>query len=520
LIDAATDEHLWADTYDRRLTASNIFAIQTEIATAIADALRATLSPEERDRLASVPTENLAAYEAYLLGRQRFAKLTGGSVAEAVDYFEQAIELDPNFALAHVDLANSHLFQIDYGGLPKDKMIAKAEPLIERALELDDRSGEAHAVLGFIQVERGELEGAEAAYQRALELNPNYAWAYDLYGVLLQDGLGRPEEALALHKKAVELNPLSTYSINQVGLALAALGRFDEGLTWLEKAFEVDPGYSFTLWCIGRHHWLISGDYGEAVRWFRKAISVDPDELWSPAHLGDLFMDLGDPDRAEYWVRRSIEVGPESWVANHSMQRLQLYLGDEVAALEFGRKADEIGRAWETVFSFQLIADQELRAGQYSEARALYEKGYPELLGEAAPNVDYRNHRAAIGLASVLFKTGEQEQANLLLNRSFQRIQILPRLNWNGYGIADVQIYALRGEKQKALSALRQAIDEGWRVGPFFLKQDPTLESLHDEPEYQAMVAEIETDMAEQLARVREMERNGELEPIPELVAE
>ncbi len=116
--------------------------------------------------------------------------------------------------------------------------------------------------------------------------------------------------------------------------------------------------------------------------------------------------------------------------------------------------------------------------------------------------------------------TNEQVRADLLLERSLQSIETVPRLGSDGYGIADVKIYALRGEKQKALSALRQAIDEGWRtLWWYFLKQDPTLESLHDEPEFQAMVAEIEADMAAQLARVREMERNGELEPIPEISA-
>ena len=98
-------------------------------------------------------------------------------------------------------------------------------------------------------------------------------------------------------------------------------------------------------------------------------------------------------------------------------------------------------------------------------------------------------------------------------------IQTIPRLGF-GYWIADVRIYALQGEKRKTLSALRQAIDQGWRgLWWYFLRQDPNLESLHGEPEYQAMVAEIEADMAEQLARVREMERNGELEPIPEVSA-
>jgi hypothetical protein len=160
-------------------------------------------------------------------------------------------------------------------------------------------------------------------------------------------------------------------------------------------------------------------------------------------------------------------------------------------------------------------------AGRYLEARAAIEKIAPELLNEDFPRVESKNYQAAIDLALILSETGEPERADWLLESSLQYIQRNPRLGVYGDRIADVQIYALQGDKQKASSALRQAIDEGWRDSWwYFLKYDPTLESLHDEPEFQAMVAEIEADMAAQLARVREMERNGELEPIPELAAE
>ena len=522
LIDCQTEAHLWAETYDRELTAANIFSIQSEIAKTVADALRATLSPEEQDQLATVPTENLAAYEAYILGKQRMAKLTSAALAEAVDYFQQAIELDPNFALAYVELANSYLFQVGFSGFPQDEMIAKAEPLIEKALELDDRSGEAHAVLARIQRARADYEGAEATFQRALRLNPNSVAIYDAYADFLRDTLGRHEEALALHRKIVELNPLSADALNGVGQDLAALGRFDEALSWNEKSFEVDPGYSLNLWSIGCHHWLISGEYGEAVRWLRRAIAADPGDPWNSAHLGRLFMDLGDRDQAEHWIHRSIEVGPESFVANQAMLLLHLYRGDEAAGLEYGRKAVETKPDWALqVYPVQLIGNHELKAGRTSEARALYEENHPELLREGAPRFKNRNYRVAIDLALVLSKTGEQEQADLLLNRSSQRIQTLPRLGVDGYGVADVQIYALRGDKRKALSALRQAIDEGWRgFWWYLLKQNPILESLHSEPEFQAMIAEIEADMAAQLARVREMQSNGELPSIPELAAD
>jgi tetratricopeptide (TPR) repeat protein len=194
-----------------------------------------------------------------------------------------------------------------------------------------------------------------------------------------------------------------------------------------------------------------------------------------------------------------------------------LYRGDEAVALNYGRKAFAISPFdW---LELTFLRDYELRSERYAGARALYEQSYPELLSQDYPKIDNGNYEAAINLALVLFKTGEQERADLLLNRSFQHVQTLPRLGMR-YGIAAVQIYTLRGDKQRAVSALRQAIDEGWRdLWWYFLKLKPDLGLLHDEPEFQAMVAEIEADMAAQLARVREMEKNGELEPIPEASA-
>jgi tetratricopeptide (TPR) repeat protein len=231
-------------------------------------------------------------------------------------------------------------------------------------------------------------------------------------------------------------------------------------------------------------------------------------------------LDLGDPGKAEYWIERSFELGPESFWANSAMQFLHLYLGDEATALDYARKSH--ANFSSDPFGWFALKNDALRAGRYSEARGLYEKSFPELVNEGDSKIDNNvRSMAAIDLALVLSKTGEKERADLLLDRSLQYIQTLPRLGWSGYGIADVQIYVLQGDKQKALSALHRAIDEGWRAyWWYYFKYDPILESLHDEPEFQAMVAEIEADMAAQLERVREMERNGELEPIPELATE
>jgi tetratricopeptide (TPR) repeat protein len=189
---------------------------------------------------------------------------------------------------------------------------------------------------------------------------------------------------------------------------------------------------------------------------------------------------------------------------------LKLYR-DAEDAVDFARGSlenfpDNLAAQW-------ILRNQALRSGRYAEARALYEEVSPQLLDEEAPKIEILSDAiSAIDLALVLSKTGEQERADLLLEHSLRHIQTRPRLGYGGYWIDDVRIYALQDEKQKALAALRQAIDEGWRAWWwYFLERDPNLESLRDEPEFQAMVEEVRADMAAQLERVREMERRGEL---------
>ena len=513
LIDAATDEHLWADTYDRRLTAANIFAIQTEIATAIADALRATLSTEDQDRLAAVPTENLDAYEAYLLGKQRLARRTTGAFAQAVDYFQRAIRLDPAFALAYVGLAETYILQDFYSGLPHEETIAKARAAAEQALKLNDQLGEAYTALAAVKEDAQDYEGAEAAYKRALELNPNYPLSLHWYGWMLRQS-GRPAEALELHRRAMELDPLSGVMAVNVAGDLEALGRFDEAEDWYDKAMEITPDYPDVYRSIGDLRWSLHGRPDEAVVAFTKALSLDPNNISSLIVLGLAYLNLGDLSQAERWIHRSIDLGPESVRPNIAMHLLEVYRGDEAGALEYARRAIAGGR--NSGFSRQYLRDHALRAGRSAEARMLYEEDFPELLSEGNPSVDRNNYQEAIGLALVFSRAGERQRADLLLDGSLEQLRLLPRFGAAGYGIADVQIHAIRGERQKALAALRTAIDEGsndfwW----YFAEHDLSLEPLHDEPEFQTMIEEIRADMAVWLERIREMERNVELEPIP-----
>jgi len=503
--------HLWSETYDRELT--NIFAIQTEIATAIATTLRVRLSSEDRDRLATEPTENLEAYQAYLRGKRRLA---AEETVEAIKLFEKAIDLDPEFALAYVGLADSFMVEDDSAGLLRMDVLERARAMANKALAIDARLGDAHAVLARIRWLETDFAGAAAAYQRAVTLGPSSQRAFFEYGSLLFFKFGRYEEALALTKRAVELDPLSAEPIQLAGEILRTLGRLEESQRWHELALEIDPDFAGVYFGVMGHHWFDTGRIDEAIISQRKGLIIDPN-AWSYAIYGWLWLELGDPDEAEHWISRAYEMDPEEYYAIDALQALAIFRGDDAAARVYGDKAYEIRPRDELSLTF--MRDRRIREGRYAEARALYEEHYPELLIEGDPRVEQSNVRYAVDLALVLDRTGDREQSELLLTRSLEELRNTPLIGIRGSAIFNVLIHAQRGEKQKALSALRQYIDAGWRGAWWWLLEKPELELLHDEPEYQAMVAEIEADMAAQLARVREMERNGELEPIPEIPA-
>jgi len=515
LVDAETGFQRWANIYDRDM--DDIFAIQTEIATAIADALRVTLSLEERVRAMKPPTENLAAYQQYLLGRQQLATLTSDSLGKAVAHFKRAVDLDANLALAYSGLAHAYLEQVFVSDLSTEELLVKAQEATDRALMLDNGLGEAYTALGGIKQIQFDAEGAEEAFARALELNANDATAYSWYGQLLHSELGRPDDALALHRRAIELDPLSADAIASVGRDLSSLGRSDEAIDWWKKALEIDPELG-VFYAIADHYWYVTGDLAQAVVWYGKAMSIDPSNPSLVANLGALFLDLGAVEDAEYWLARSVELGPQVRWPNVASGLPQLYRDDELAFEFASNSFSKYPNNWPAGW---LLRSHAIRADRYSDAVALFEKIAPELVHDDNPEVESTGaYLDAINLALVMSGSGEERRAEQLLDRSLEYIRSIPRGGLDGYWIADVQIYALQGKTKDALAALREAIDDGWRtLWWYYLERDPNLASIRGEPEFHAMLEGVRADMATQLERVREMQRNGELASIPELGA-
>jgi TolB-like protein/lipoprotein NlpI len=509
LIDAESDAHLWSETYDRQLSATNVFAIQSEIAEAIAAALKTTLSPEEQERIRSAPTDNLAAYEAYLIGRQRMATRTTAGLADAVLYFRRAIEIDPEFALAWVGLADTYQLQVTYSGLPVEKMISITEATLEKALELDGDLGEAYASFGLLKFDLKDLEGAVKFFQRSIELSPNYAPAYQWYALVLE-ALGRSEEARANIATAVQLDPMSAIIRQNHAVSLRREGRFDEAMEELETALVIDAGFPGAHDGIATMQYQVYNRFDEAVRGYLKLIAVDPNRAGSYVWLGQVYLDLTDLERASRLFDRAVELAPDGANTTWARELIRLYRGDYDGVVESARK---ILMRWESnhwiaQFSAAQLRNHALAAGRHSEALDVYSETYPQLLAEQQPGIGLHNFRAAIDLTLVLQKSGEIERAKLLLDRVLEFIRSQPRLGWwGGYWVSDVQILALQGKKAEALTALRQAVDEGWRsLWWYYLKLDPNLDSIRDEPEFLGMVDEIAADMASQLQEIEEME--------------
>jgi len=399
----------------------------------------------------------------------------------------------------------------DYGAWSLDEMLSKAEPALDKALELNGQLAEAYTSMGAIKTKTGEYAEAEAAHLRAIELDPNYATTYHWYGDLLTTYLRRFEEAVPLLERAHEIDPLSP-SINvTLGEAYAGLGRFDEAKRLYLKTIEIEPAYPSSYFRIGSLYRYAYGRLDEALRWRQQGAAKDPGNLTGLSVLGRIYLDLGDDAQAEYWIDRAASLEPEHRWPIRALILLHRYRGQQAEALQAARRLLAVSpgdnAALVTFVSY----------GLYEEAIRLFAPSYPELSCDGEPVVSRFSFRPAINLSLARQETGDRDCAALLLDKALELTQTMPRLGVRGYGIADVELYARQGETRQALTALRRAIDEGWRTSWWSHgEQSPHTVSLQDDPEFKAMMDEVKADLATQLARVREMDSRGELAVVTE----
>lgn len=245
LIDAATDEHLWAENYDRELTAANIFAIQSEVAATIARSLQASLTPVEKSRLARQGTESLEAYELYMQGRYLFHRRSQDNLFPAVDKLEAAVRADPGFAAAWAGLASAYVVIPAWTNLPRTEFDRKGREAAMRAIALDPSLGEPYGTLAGMAEESGNWLDAEQGFRKALGVDPNHATVHQWFGELLSD-VGYIEASIRQFDIAQGLDPVSHVLMIHKAFSLLAAGREQEAIRLADQAQELVPHSSWS----------------------------------------------------------------------------------------------------------------------------------------------------------------------------------------------------------------------------------------------------------------------------------
>jgi TolB-like protein/Tfp pilus assembly protein PilF len=523
LIDASTDEHIWAKSYDRQFSMVNLFAIQSEISEEIARAMKATLTNEEQLRLTNIPTDSLAAYNLYTQGRANLYIRRLDTLRKAREQFEEAIALDPDYAEAYAGLAESVVLLFNnHQALSVDETFNVAETSLGTALSLNPDLSDAHAVEGLLKLQMWQeiregpgLEEAAACFISALDLNPNNASAY-MWFANVRAAQRRTEEAIDLYHESLRVDPLGKIPYANLPGLYAQRGQNAEALDLYVKAVEIHPE-----WPTAYQNLALQlnglGRIDEAIAWGIKGqeLSVDP--------VGDTamvlaYVEFGDYEKA-LEVYSGVAPGHPMYEIGLSMDRM--LQGDFTGAVEIIENSIE-GIESPRQFKFGLLTAFSTFAGDFDKARHYAELGNPEFAADADPEAHAFNVFGLVGYAFILQQHGENRRADALLESALTVVRTLPRMGLGGQGIRDVQILALQGKTLDALAAFRDAIDEGVRgtvaSNGWPLAVDPYLDSLRDQPAFQAMVRELDDAVAQMQERLAKAEQSGNWDELRALV--
>jgi len=336
LLNALTDSHLWADTFDRKLT--DVFGVESEIAKTIADTLRAKLTGREAATLSARPTENSAAHELYLKGRFFWNKRDTNDLEKALTYFQQAAKEDPNYALAWSGTADVYVLLPLFGGANPADAYPKAKEAANKAIALDPNLAEPHAALGLVaNIFDFDFSLSLREFEKAISLNSNYATAHHWLGNSILEGIGDFDRSIAELKRAIELDPLSIAINVDLGVSYYFAGLYQEGIAQTRKALDLDPNSHYAHYSLGQLL-EVSGDLPGAIAEYKKSVALDNDP-YPLALLGHAQALSGNRDGALQILRQLQEAAQTRYVPAYSVGLVYLGLGDKNQALDWFEKS-------------------------------------------------------------------------------------------------------------------------------------------------------------------------------------
>jgi TolB-like protein/Tfp pilus assembly protein PilF len=451
LVDARSGFHLWSETYTRKL--ENIFALQDEISAAIVEALKEHLGLQLEAAPRAVAAANTEAHDAYLRGRHLVVQRTRATIEGAVREFEKAISLDPDYALAHAELAIATLFLTLYGDLTVTEAVARATPHAEQAMVLDPNLAQAHAATGYALRFQGLAEEALTHFKQAIQINPNYAIVYNVMGVLFKRFLGHYNEAFAAFEMAVRLDPLSIPAISNFASGLAERNRFAEADREMEKLASIAP--SFYASARG-FRTSLGGKWANVVLGELDALRINPERIQSRSMLAWGFATIGLEKEA-----LAISEAPRPSVL--------ILLGkprDAIATAEAHRAEDP-----NDVLTLVDLGLALAGAGDFARARPILEELWQRSGGRITRFSQFDTTSAA-ALIAIHRDAGEEAEVGKLVAAIRDNVH---RYHEAGMTVADpffsvdyeegLAAY-LSGESERGLALIAKAVEDGFFIWP------------------------------------------------------
>jgi tetratricopeptide (TPR) repeat protein len=338
LIEGASDQHLWSESYERPM--ADILRLQTEVARAIAGGIKATLTPQDKRRLSSARLVDPEAHQLYLKGRFHWNKKTQEGFDKSIEYYKQALEIDSESALSYAGLAATYADLANWGRLPMIEVVPKAKAAALTALEIDPTLGEAHRVLAQIAFLEWDWSVAGDEIEKAIELNPNDASAHHLYSFLLTGW--RPEEAIQEGQRAQELDPLSTPISVDLGRVYYWARDYDQAIEEYRNVLELSPDDLYAQWALGVSL-AQKGRYEEAIATF---MGREVPTAHINYALGWAYGLAGRREEATQVLEALLERSEEGFVPPGQIAYVHLGLGDEDKVFEWLEKAYKIRDPW------------------------------------------------------------------------------------------------------------------------------------------------------------------------------
>ncbi len=333
LIDVETQEHLWVEDYDREL--KDIFAIQSDIALRIANELKIQLVASEKQQIEKMGTENAEAYRLNLLGKHHLNQRTSESIFKGIEYFNRAIELDPNYAFPYVGIADCYTLigGAGYGSFSRDEAIILAKDAVNNALQIDNSLADAYNSLAYLQFRlEWDWEAAESNFEKAIELKPGFAAAYERYALFLAL-LGRHDEALPLMLRAQDLDPISASVSTGVGRIYHFSRQYDKAIDQFNRTLELDPDYVEAVFGRGLSYSQMSR-YDDAISELQKAIGLSNGRLVIISTLGRVYAMAGLNEEARKIYEQLINLSHDKHVSPFYFGVIDAALGNYDTALD------------------------------------------------------------------------------------------------------------------------------------------------------------------------------------------